>query len=60
MHHFPIMRINLKAIREYDEGRRWGLIRKLGFSIQAVEDDFGANSKWRWSLWKLKGATQLL
>ena len=45
----------LEAIREYDEGRRWGLIRKLGFSIQAVEDDFGANSKWRWSFVEIEG-----
>ncbi len=45
----------LEAILEFDEGARWQLIRKLGFSINAVEDGFGANSKWKWSFVEIEG-----
>ena len=31
------------------------MVRKLGFTIQSVEDEFGENSKWRWSFVELEG-----
>ncbi|MBN2735348.1 MAG: hypothetical protein JXR70_00100 [Spirochaetales bacterium] len=34
---------------------RYQVIQKLGFSIQSVEDGFGANSKWKWSFVELYG-----
>ena len=40
---------NLEAISNYSEKDRWDLIRKLGFSIQSVKDNFGENTKWTWS-----------
>ncbi|MFW5689846.1 MAG: hypothetical protein ACOC1U_09760 [Spirochaetota bacterium] len=45
----------LEAIDGMPEDRRYGLIRKLGFTIQSVADDFGENSKWRWSFVELEG-----
>ncbi len=45
----------LEEISGFNEGQRWEIIRKLGFSIQAVEDGFGANSKWRWSFVEIEG-----
>ncbi|ORC34304.1 hypothetical protein B4O97_13405 [Marispirochaeta aestuarii] len=45
----------LQKIESFDEGKRWELIRKLGFSINAVEDGFGANSKWKWSFVEIEG-----
>ncbi|MBI9105101.1 MAG: hypothetical protein JEZ04_00060 [Spirochaetales bacterium] len=39
----------LEKIRDVNQVRRWALVRKLGFSIQAVKDGFGENTKWKWS-----------
>ncbi|MFW5783364.1 MAG: hypothetical protein ACOCY8_02490, partial [Spirochaetota bacterium] len=46
---------HLEAIEAMPEERRYGLIRKLGFTIQSVAEDFGENSKWRWSFVELEG-----
>ncbi|WP_319561903.1 hypothetical protein [Marispirochaeta sp.] len=46
---------NLHRIEGFDEGQRWELIRKLGFSINSVEDGFGTNSKWKWSFVEIEG-----
>jgi hypothetical protein len=45
----------LDEIEALPEQKRYGLIRKLGFTIQSVSDDFGANTKWRWSFVELEG-----
>ncbi|TVQ39998.1 MAG: hypothetical protein EA384_05355 [Spirochaetaceae bacterium] len=45
----------LDLIADYPDSRRYALARKLGFTIQSVEDDFGDNSKWRWSFVELEG-----
>lgn len=45
----------LEAIEALPERRRYALVRKLGFTIQSVSDDFGANTKWRWSFVELEG-----
>ena len=34
------------ALEEIDDARRFGFLRKLGFSIDTVQDVFGSNSKW--------------
>lgn len=39
----------LEALSNLDEDARFFLLRKLGYSIQAVVDGFGENSKWKWS-----------
>ena len=46
---------HLKAIETFEDEKRYNLVRKLGYSIQAVEDGFGANSKWKWSFVELLG-----
>ena len=45
----------LAAIEKYEDPRRYALLRKLGFSVQAVEDGFGENSKWKWAFVELEG-----
>lgn len=45
----------LDAIEAYPDARRYELSRKVGFTIQSVEEDFGDNSKWRWSFVELEG-----
>ena len=45
----------LQAIEALPETKRYALVRKLGFTIQSVSDDFGANTKWRWSFVELEG-----
>lgn len=45
----------LNAIEKYEDAKRLALLKKLGFSIQAVEDGFGENSKWKWAFVELEG-----
>jgi len=45
----------LETIQGFDDQKRYELVRKLGFTIQTVEDAFGANSKWKWSFVELEG-----
>jgi hypothetical protein len=45
----------LEKIKDFTHEQRFKLLRKLGFSIQAVVDAFGENSKWRWSFVELNG-----
>lgn len=44
----------LDEITDFEDARRYTLARKLGFTIQSVEEDFGDNSKWRWSFVELE------
>lgn len=46
---------HLEQIEEVDDEGRYDLVRKIGFTIQSVEDGFGDNSKWRWSFVELEG-----
>ena len=46
---------HLEAIEDIDDEQRYDLIRKIGFTIQSVEDGFGENSKWKWSFVELEG-----
>lgn len=45
----------LSAIENYEDEKRYALLRKLGFSIQSVIDGFGENSKWKWAFVELEG-----
>jgi hypothetical protein len=46
---------HLALIEEFADDKRYRLVRKIGLTIQSVEDDFGDNSKWRWSFVELEG-----
>ncbi|NCN04258.1 MAG: hypothetical protein GW949_01380 [Spirochaetales bacterium] len=39
----------------FDDRQRFALVKKIGFAIHSVEDDFGDNSKWKWSFVELEG-----
>ena len=45
----------IQQVSEYPEFERYRIIRLLGFSIHAVKDGFGENSKWKWSIIELEG-----
>lgn len=45
----------LEPIAEYPDEERYRLARKIGFTIQSVEDDFGKETKWKWSFPELEG-----
>jgi hypothetical protein len=45
----------LEQIDGFEDDKRYHLVRKIGFTIQSVEDAFGRNSKWRWSFVELEG-----
>jgi hypothetical protein len=45
----------LEKIEDLEDTKRYDLMRKLGFTIRSVEDDFGDNTKWRWSFVELEG-----
>ena len=45
----------LEKIEGLEDEKRYALVRKLGFTIQSVIDEFGDNSKWKWSFVELEG-----
>ncbi len=45
----------IEAINEISDEKRYALLQKLGYSIQALKDGFGENSKWKWSFVELEG-----
>jgi len=45
----------VEKIEAYDDGKRYKLSQKLGYSIQSVMVGFGENSKWKWSFVELEG-----
>jgi hypothetical protein len=44
----------LETIEGFEDEKRYELVKKLGLSISAVEEGFGANSKWKWSFVELE------
>ncbi len=46
---------HLQRLASFDDASRYRLVRKLGLAIQSVVDDFGDNSKWKWSFVELGG-----
>jgi hypothetical protein len=45
----------LAAIEGFSDASRYDLLRKLGFAIDAIEEGYGDNSKWKWSFVELEG-----
>ena len=45
----------LEAIDGYPDESRFLLARKMGFTIQSVEEDYGENNRWRWSFVDVEG-----
>jgi len=45
----------LAVIEGFSDASRFELVRKLGFAIDAIEEGFGDNSKWKWSFVELEG-----
>jgi hypothetical protein len=45
----------LTSIQDYSDQQRYDLLKKLGYSIDSVIEDFGQNSKWKWSFVELQG-----
>ena len=43
-----------EEIEGFEDVKRYDLVKKLGFTINAVMDGFGANSKWKWSFVELE------
>ena len=46
---------SLAAIEGFTDESRCELVRKLGFAIDAIEEGYGENSKWKWSFVELEG-----
>jgi hypothetical protein len=45
----------LTNIEAFSDDKRYLLLRKIGFTIDSVEEDFGENTKWKWSFVDLEG-----
>ncbi len=43
------------GLETVSDGARYSFVRKLGFTLDAIQDGFGANSKWKWSFVELLG-----
>jgi hypothetical protein len=45
----------LESIASYSDENRYSLVRKMGFTIDSLEEGYGDNSKWKWSFVELEG-----
>jgi len=45
----------VEAIDDYGDEKKYALVKKLGFAIESVREDFGDNTKWKWSFVDLEG-----
>jgi len=45
----------LEAIAAFSDDARLRLVRKMGFTIDSLEEGYGDNSKWKWSFVELEG-----
>jgi hypothetical protein len=45
----------LETIASISDESRYNLVRKMGFTIDALEEGYGDNSKWKWSFVELEG-----
>lgn len=45
----------LDAIAAFSDENRYNLVRKMGFTIDSLEEGYGDNSKWKWSFVELEG-----
>ena len=44
-----------ESLESFDDKSKYHFIRKLGFAIDSVIEDFGSGSKWKWSFVELQG-----
>ncbi len=45
----------LETISAYSDENRYAFVRKLGFTIDSLEEGYGDNSKWKWSFVETEG-----
>jgi hypothetical protein len=45
----------LRELESVDAVRRYTLVRKMGLTIQLLENAYGENSKWKWTFVELEG-----
>jgi hypothetical protein len=45
----------LETISAFSDENRYNLMRKMGFTIDSLEEGYGDNSKWKWSFVELEG-----
>jgi hypothetical protein len=45
----------LDSIAAFSDESRYALVRKMGFTIDSLEEGYGDNSKWKWSFVELEG-----
>jgi hypothetical protein len=45
----------LALIERFDANQRYYLVRKMGFTIDLLEQAYGDNSKWRWTFVEIEG-----
>ncbi len=45
----------LATVETFPDQKRYNLMRKVGFSIDAIEEGYGDNSKWKWSFVEMEG-----
>jgi hypothetical protein len=45
----------LETVSAYSDENRYNFMRKLGFTIESLEDGFGDNTKWKWSFVETEG-----
>jgi hypothetical protein len=45
----------VSALEDVGDELRFSFLCKLGFSIDAIQDGFGTNSKWKWSFVEIEG-----
>ncbi len=52
---YPEIEDKVEKIANIDIEKRWYLVRKMGLTIQLLEDAFGDNSKWKMSFIEIRG-----
>jgi hypothetical protein len=45
----------IQLITNFDDKQKLDIIKKLGFSIAAVKEGYGDNSRWKWSFVEIEG-----
>jgi hypothetical protein len=45
----------LASIETFPDEGRYNLLRKIGYSLDSIQEGFGENSKWKWSFVELEG-----
>lgn len=50
----------LRSIATVDAAQRYLLVRKLGLSVDLLQDGFGTTTKWRWAFVELEGRSAVI